>query len=321
MLINKYDKDQLFEKAIDSLNKQLNLSQSELFFNEIEDKVSIHIIGAPRSGTTLLSQLILSTLEVGFINNFIAAFWNAPLYGIHLSKKLLGNNYISNFFSDHGRTNNVQEPHEFSYFWKKHLKYSDFSQKTYDKDHQINWVEFREIINQMVNAFDNPIVFKSFLYGFHAAKAIEYMPKTIFLFIRRDVYQNAFSILKLRQKMYGSMNHWASIKPHQYSFLKDENIYRQVMGQVYFLNYEYEKQLSLIPDQNKLTIEYKDLCLNPDQILNSISDKVNFFQSIKSNQNIEFSSVNYKSSEIPGYIFDELRDAEKWLLTNYTNLI
>ena len=94
--------------AFASLNENLQQAQKQLYNTITEDQTSIHIIGAPRSGTTLLSQLLLSFTQVGYINNLIAAFWNAPLYGIYLSKKLLPKAYISSFTSDYGATNNIE---------------------------------------------------------------------------------------------------------------------------------------------------------------------------------------------------------------------
>ena len=85
--------------AFASLNENLQKVQQQLYNTITEDQTSIHIIGAPRSGTTLLSQLLLSYTQVGYINNLIAAFWNAPLYGIHLSKKLLPKPYISSWYA------------------------------------------------------------------------------------------------------------------------------------------------------------------------------------------------------------------------------
>ena len=162
-LTNNYKKSATFEDVLNSLNKQLNKSQSELFKDNLEDQLTVHVIGAPRSGTTLLTQLALSNIEIGYINNYIATFWNAPLYGIHLSKKLLGENYQSNLKSDFGRTLSLQEPHEFGYFWKNQLQYTDHLQQTYNTAHNIPWNDLKTILYQMCNAYGKPILFKLFL--------------------------------------------------------------------------------------------------------------------------------------------------------------
>ena len=313
-----YQKTDLFEDVLSSLNNQLKISQPELFQKKLDDQVTIHVIGAPRSGTTVLTQLFISNFDIGYINNFIATFWNAPLYGIHLSKKMLGENYESDLKSDFGRTLNVQEPHEFGYFWKEQLSYTEHLQQTYNKDHSIDWNNLKNILYQMCYAFDKPILFKSFLYGFHLKEAVIKMPKTLFVYIERDLYQNAYSILKLRIKMFGDQSVWASIKPCQYDVLKNENIYRQIMGQIMFLNYEYKKQLAQIPNKNKLLLKYTDVCVKTNEVMQLMYDKIT---------NLE--QVNFVKAEvqvienivdIPIEILKELKSAEDWLKSNFIEL-
>lgn len=318
-LSTKYQKSTVFEDVLNSLNTQLNLSQGQLYEADLEDQLSVHIIGSPRSGTTLLSQLTLSSINVGYINNFIAVFWNAPLYGIHLSKKLLGENYISDLESDFGRTKNMQEPHEFGYFWKKQLNYNNHLQQTYNSSHKIDWKNLKSDLDQMCYAFNKPILFKSFLYGFHLKEAVEKIPKSLFIYIERDLYQNAFSILKLREKMFDDQTVWASMKPHQYSFLKDENRYRQIIGQVLFLNYEYKKQLALIPETNKLVIEYSKLCSQTETVIKQVYNKINHFEKVDFLSDTA-STISEKIVDIPDEILQEFKKAEEWLISNFSEL-
>ena len=88
-LAEEYKKNQRFEDVLTSMNEQLSVSQDEILLDLQEKFATIHILGAPRSGTTLVSQLIPSELPIGYINNLIAAFWKAPIYGVELSKKLI----------------------------------------------------------------------------------------------------------------------------------------------------------------------------------------------------------------------------------------
>lgn len=319
-LTKEYKKNETFENVLNSLNSQLSKSQIDLFNEVKENMCTIHVIGAPRSGTTLLTQKILTYLKVGYINNFIAAFWNSPLYGIHLSKKLLGDSYSSNFNSDFGRTDNINEPHEFGYFWRKYLQYKDYLQQTYNPEHKILWDELKEILYQMVYAYEKPVLFKSFLYGFHAQEAVEKMPKTLFIHIKRNLYQNSYSILKLRKKMFGDENIWASMKPFQYEFLKEENIYRQIVGQVMFLNLEYEKQFHNIPDENKLQINYTSLCANTKNVLIDIKDKVENLSNFEVPDFKDIEAAIEVEKEIPDPILSEFKEAEKWLVNNYPEL-
>ena len=113
----KYRKNEDEESFLIRLNN--NLARTEhLYFQPVQEQLpNIFIIGAPRSGTTLLSQLITFVLDIGYINNFIARFWEAPLQGIRLSNIINTNLRQISFNSTHGVTSNLNGPHEFGYYW------------------------------------------------------------------------------------------------------------------------------------------------------------------------------------------------------------
>ena len=83
---------------------------------------NIFVFGLPRSGTTIMSQFLIYAFRLGYINNFMARFWLAPLTGIKLSKKILGENQNTTFTSDYAKTMNLFDIHEFGYFWRYWLK-------------------------------------------------------------------------------------------------------------------------------------------------------------------------------------------------------
>ena len=314
------DKEHIsFDKVINSLNDTLIKSQHSIYNKSTEDQTSIHVIGAPRSGTTLLTQLLLTYLDIGYINNLTAAFYKSPVYGVRLSRQLLGDNYKSQMTSNYGRTTHIQEPHEFSYFWKMHLNYPDFLQRTYDVNHKVNWEGLKEALYQITLAYEKPVVYKSFQFGFHLQEAVKLMPKTIFLYIERNLLQNAYSILNLRKTKSDNENSWASIKPVQYDFLKNENKYRQIIGQILFLNYEYKKQLSLIPEKNKMFIAYSDLCKLTEKNIGLVLDKVNK-HTVISTRDEPILDLNENIKEVPVEIVSEFRKAEDWVRNNFPEL-
>lgn len=267
-----FKKNENFEEILYSLNNCLAVEERKLLQDGIDYFPTLHILGAPRAGTTLVSQLVLSYLPVGYINNLIAAFWKAPIYGIELSNKLLGNNYESEFKSTFGRTDNINEPHEFGYFWNYHLKYNDLEQKGKAHEAQINWSRLSKLLNNMTYHFGQPIIFKSFLFGFHALAAFKAMPKVCFIYIKRDFLSNAFSILKLRKELNGDIKEWGSIRPRQYNQLKRLSVYEQIAGQILCMEHEYLTQLRELPAENKLFFRYEDICENPNEFIEEVYD-------------------------------------------------
>jgi len=224
----------------------------------------IHVIGVPRAGTTLLTQVISSVLDVGYINNLIAVFWKAPVYGIRLSEKLLGSDYISTFRSSYGITQGIYEPHQFGYFWHDLLGYEDFAQKDPNYADRIDWRKVRLVLNNMTEVFEKPIVFKSILASWHISEIHRILPRSCFIWIRRDPLENALSIHKMRKEYLRSVNDWASLKPLEYEVLKHKSIWDQIAGQVYYIEKTYREQLSSLPKSNYLVCSYEELCENPN---------------------------------------------------------
>ena len=70
------------EDKILAMNNVLEANESHEHSNV--ERPTLLVAGLPRSGTSLLYQCLASTLDIGYVNNIIARFWKAPVYGIHL---------------------------------------------------------------------------------------------------------------------------------------------------------------------------------------------------------------------------------------------
>mgnify|MGYP006412211417 FL=1 len=157
-------KDYNNENVIASMNYALSK-----FNNTFQDTIDVDdghplIIpfGLPRSATTLLTQVIISYFDVGYVDNIIARFWESPIYGIALSNALLKEKHNS-FSSNYGKTLEISSPHEFSYFWHKWMSIDSL----YDLDierikRDTNWIGLSNILTQMSIEFDKPMVMKGF---------------------------------------------------------------------------------------------------------------------------------------------------------------
>src|SRR5690625_5004339 len=316
-----FKKDSNFENILSVMNNTLYRAEDELLENSPERFPTVHVIGAPRSGTTLAVQLLAEGLNIGFINNLIAAFWKAPLFGIALSDQLLNNQYQSSFSSKFGRTDRIQEPHEFGYFWNYHLNYNDFQQQDERHEEGIDWDRLSTLLTNMCRSFHKPVIFKSFLLGFHASKMTKELPKSCFIYIRRNVIDNAMSILKMRRSYAGDMDKWVSMKPEQYSYLKDQDRYVQSVGQVLFMEHEYFKQMEEIPEKNKLIIDYTDLCGQPGNALYEVHQLIgNHYKEesdvpFENRKRLEISRYERNSTEA-----EKLKRAERLLISEITEI-
>lgn len=288
--VGKFEKNQGFERVLDGINSELKVFHDSLL-ETLENQKNIHVIGVPRSGTTLLMQLMISHFDLGYINNLSATFWNTPIIGIELAKKLLGESYLSSLNSEFGRTSSIQEPHEFGYFWNSILKYPELKDMGKGHEKNVDWITLNKLINNMCKTYGKPMVFKSFLLGFHSSTYFKQNSESRFIYIKRDPIENAHSILKLRRELLGDENLWGSIKPQQYEELKNRNKFEQIAGQVLFLDKKYQQLLEEVPETHKVILNYEDLCFDPGVVFDEISNKFNLKLKFK----IEAEKINSKS--------------------------
>ncbi len=270
-LAEGFRKDPLEEDFLERLNGVLRPAEEEDYRDLPERLPTLHVIGAPRSGTTLLYQVIASGLEVGYVNNLIAAFWLAPATGVRLSRKLgLDGGPSSSFHSSFGRTEGVGEPHEFGYFWNHHLRYPDLAERDREHEASIDWARLRRVLVNMARADGRPMAFKPMLLAWHLETMLEHMPRTCYAWIRREPRDTALSILRMRSSLLGSYEGWASLKPRDAP--TDVPPWEQVAAQVVLLERTLEEAAARLGPDHVLPVRYERLCEDPGAVLSEIRD-------------------------------------------------
>jgi LPS sulfotransferase NodH len=268
-LSRQFAKDPSEEDFLERLNGLL-APHEEAGYLDLEERFpTLHVIGAPRSGTTLLYQVVASGLEMGYVNNLVAAFWRAPVTGLRLSRKL-GLAGESSFDSNFGRTRGIQEPHEFGYFWNHHRRYPDLSERAPGHEDAIDWPGLRRVIVNMAHADGGPIAFKPMLLVWHLETMLRHMPRTCYVWIRREQRDTALSLLKMRQSVRGTYDGWASLRPR--ADLDGEPPWRQVAAQVVLLERTIEEASRRLGPEHLLPIRYERLCAEPAAVLAEVRD-------------------------------------------------
>lgn len=269
------------EKFLLALNDCLALHYKCPSLTARPDLPIIYIVGAPRSGTTLLSQVLSRYLQVGYIDNLIARYWLAPEVGVRLSQILLGRNARESisFKSRHGVTENVAGPHEFGYFWRHWLRLDNAltHHLTRGELDRIDADGLKQALEcRLLGTFGIPLLFKNVICGFQAQFLTMLHPNSIFIHIKRDLRDTAASILKSRFERYGSYGTWWSLKPSSFATLPNDPV-EQVLEQVIDCRAEIDASLSQSGAQ-VLDVDYADFCHDPNKVLERLCELVNRFE-------------------------------------------
>jgi len=270
----KNSDDELYFRALNEILPAFELPESNTEC-KVETLPIIYIVGAPRSGTTLLSQLLSRCLPVGYINNLSALFWSKPSVGIRISRAVLGSDYRKriSFKSKYGTTAGVEGPHEFGYFWRHWLKLDESKNHKLSKRHlgRLDRSGLKNALeNEILKTFTMPVVIKNVICGFQAKYLTELHPASLFVHIKRDPCAVGASILNARMQRYGSYNSWWSLKPSTYPFVPQpkspaEEVVRQIGGCISDFNSELSS-----PGVKSIEITYENLCANPAKAIKNV---------------------------------------------------
>ena len=282
----EYSKDKKEESFLIKMNEALGKEEKVLYKEYPIKHPFIFVFGLPRSGTTLLSQFLAAHLDVGYINNLMARFWLAPIYGIKLSKAVFGSNKSSDFQSDYARTSNILDIHEFGYFWRHWLKKDSLTDITdvVKREKDIDWYGLKNVLANIQKEFDKPVLFKNIFGSYHINKMFETLGKVLYVYIKRDSLDAAVSILQARKKHYSDLNTWWSYAPVEYDKIKALDYWKQIAGQIFYLKRYYQKQIDKAILPFIIEVEYQELCHDPLKVLENIQARC--FDLYKSTINI-----------------------------------
>jgi hypothetical protein len=243
---------------------------------EAARRTILYTVGVPRSGTTVLAQLIARHLPLGYVDGVVARFWRRPSVGIALSRALLGpigTREIA-LASVHGSPEGATGPHEFGYFWRHWLRLDEASTHhlSVKEEAAVDASGLRHALEgEILAAFRRPVTFRNAVCGLNARLLSRVHPACLFVWIRRPPLECARSILRCRMERFGSYDAWWSLKPSTWPFGGEQDPAVQVARQVTDLSRELAAELGG-PAIRTLIVEYTDLCRNPGAVLERIRD-------------------------------------------------
>lgn len=302
-----YQKNSICEDLLGKMNKALIPTEKELLKGfDSPNLPVIFIVGAQRSGTTLLMQLMTQYFELSYPNNFIARYWDIPFIGAMLYKNLAEEITVDkyNLSSDLGYTKGLEGPHEFGYFWKKWFPWESWEEKN---DTQRDYQIFKKQLAAWESVNGTPIIFKNLIQvDFNISKIKEILPNAFFIFLERDIVYNVQSTYSSRMKLFGDKRKWFGVKPPRFHEYQKLPVLEQITRQIIDTNRAIREQLDQVPATDSVTIQYEDLILNTQTELDMIGRKldlgnrktIDFFQSnVTSGNSVKIDTEIFKNIE------------------------
>lgn len=220
----------------------------------------VFIVGAPRTGSTILYQALTNCYEVKYIDNLAASWFKYLPFGMWLSHKKYGFNSHNNYMANHGGTTDFGEhaPSECGEFW-----YRWFSEEEhYINVNTVSERKVLEIKNELLKAagpYPVPFIFKNLNMGQRLSVVKKIFPSAKIIFIRRDPRFVVNSIINARKSAGASVNEWWSIKPYNYKHLLKLDEVERCAAQVFYLEKQIIKDLELFEEANVKIVKNNEL--------------------------------------------------------------
>jgi hypothetical protein len=235
---------------------------------ENEVSPSIFLLALPRSGSTVTYQAICHGLDVNYLSNIWNVLYQLPLVGGILSSKLTIN-HQSDFYSDHGFVAGLDGPAEGLRFWSLWLDcgLSDVKLSNLKIDKIVKKSSYlQNVISVLTKKTGRPFATSYLGHTLVPDRVTKHFKGALLIRLRRDPISNAISLLKSARSL-GS--DWFSVMPTECEKIINATEHERVAAQVYWLNRRLDD--AECSDQ-MLTIEYENLCENPEREIEAIRD-------------------------------------------------
>lgn len=288
--VEQFQRNVKLECLLKEINEDLKVSELAVLQQEHKKKYPIILVmGALRSGTTLMMQWLANTGEFGYPSNLLSRFYDAPIIGAKIQNLLLNPEYdfrneIFDFSkkveynSQNGKTQGALAPNEFWYFWRRFFLYQEL-QQDYISNQELNesfdkQVFVKELMG-ICDVFKKPFAMKGMIANYNIEFLDQILQNVVFIYVKREPCANIESVLEARIRQFGDVNQWYSFRiPEMEQLIKIREPEIQVAGQLYYINKAIENGLSKVSENRKMVVQYEDFCDHPEIYYHQLREKL-----------------------------------------------
>lgn len=236
------------------------------------------IVGAPRSGTTVLSQWLQTTGAFAVPTNAMARFSGAPGLSARLQQALFDPAFAygdqladlaqqaDGFTSDLGKTRGALAPSEWFFFWRRHLGQAELEPIGTERLAAVDWARLRAELAAVESAFERPFACKGLMLQYDLPAVAERLPEALFLHVEREPFFNAQSLLRARRRFHGDEATWWSSRPPGVEVADGAGPIEQVAAQVQLDRRAVRAGLEALAPERWLRVGYEDFCRDTDAL-------------------------------------------------------
>jgi hypothetical protein len=231
----------------------------------------VFILGVPRSGTSLLNQLLIHSNGFSYFPNIANQFYMCPLSAMKFGLKFCPE-YQSDFSSFYGFEKGCMAPSESGNIWNRWFPQEKRDGFNYTQSGYLSGQarsSIQELIADTESIFGLPYLTKNAKMSVRLPEVKNIFPDALFIQIKRNPFDSAVSILLRRRKF--NLNWW-SVMPEEYKDFKNDGEIDQVCQQVYFIEKNIERDIKPFSAAQRYALSYEDLCQGTTSELEKIEE-------------------------------------------------
>ena len=242
----------LLDATVGSLEKQIIRA-----LRPVNRFPPIFLVGALRSGTTLVFQYLLNAFRVAYLPNLSKRFPRACVTAAMLTRLRPEPPVL--FTSRFGILEGIGAPSDGWDVFHRWFPRSDHSIPVDEK----NLHELRSIVALLEGLYDGPFLNKNISNSLRIGDLIRLFPNAIFLHVQRDLPSTADSILRGRVAHSTGVDEWWGTPPPLPLQGEFESELERVVTQVWGIRHHIRKQFETLPPDQTGTVGYEDFCREP----------------------------------------------------------
>ena len=220
----------------------------------------IFVVGPPRTGTTLIFQLLTSCFRTTYFCNLSSDWFpGAPLLTQKFSRAMIGHRPES-YRSHYGRTEGWFAQAEATRIlnrWFPHQHPSYVEPGSIDLQ---EFSGFRDTVAAVTNESGLPLVCKNAWNCFRLEWLHALFPTAVFVVVRRNIIDSAQSDLEAKIRLKNDRQAWNSASPKEYEAIRAKPYWEQVVDQQYYTWRQMEEDRQSLGSQRFIDVWYEHLC-------------------------------------------------------------
>jgi hypothetical protein len=229
------------------------------------------VTGPPRSGTTVVAQMLCHHLPVTYFNNLTALFPRAPITANRLFRALLRVPRATDR-SYYGRTVGLAGANDGLHLWDRWMGSDRYVPPTCLEP--ATAAAMLRFFGAYEHAFGGPIVTKNNAIATCAALVARALPTAHFVFVRRQAALNVQSILRAREVLQGSRERPYGVTDPQCQSRPAASAIEDVCAQVLYHERECARQREAIGAGRAWVVDYEDVCGEPDAFVARVATSI-----------------------------------------------